>query len=138
MVSASSTRPPSTHESTDKSIQNWLEEMWVRLADDRRTRGGVVRGLACVVLNLMDNSFDRGVRREPGIDLNIVGGPARRVRCADADLCSAVRVRQGWYYGPASRGARVGTASTYCGDRGVRHRHAPGRRASLRRVMQSR
>jgi hypothetical protein len=48
-----------TYESTDKSIQNWLEEMWLRLADDRRTLGGVVRGLARVVLNLMDTLFDQ-------------------------------------------------------------------------------
>jgi hypothetical protein len=48
-----------TYESTDKGIQNWLEEMWLQLADDRRTLGGVVRGLARVVLNLMDALFDR-------------------------------------------------------------------------------
>ncbi len=48
-----------TYESTDKRIQNWLEDLWLRFAYDPRTPAGVAKGLARVVLNLMNEILDR-------------------------------------------------------------------------------
>jgi hypothetical protein len=48
-----------TYETTDKRIQNWLEDLWLRLSYDPRTPAGVARGVVRVVLNLMDKVFDR-------------------------------------------------------------------------------
>jgi hypothetical protein len=48
-----------TYEGTDRRIQNWMEDLWLRFAYDARTPTGVAKGLARVVLSLMNKILDR-------------------------------------------------------------------------------
>ena len=48
-----------TYEGTDRRIQNWLEDLWLRLAYDSGTPVGVAKRLVRVVLSLMEKIIDR-------------------------------------------------------------------------------
>jgi hypothetical protein len=54
-----------TYETTDKRIQNTLEDLWLRLSDVSHSPAGLATRLARVVLTLMDRIFERvfGARR---------------------------------------------------------------------------
>jgi hypothetical protein len=48
-----------TYEGTDRLIQNWLEDLWLRLAYDSGTPVGIARRLVRVVLSLTEKILDR-------------------------------------------------------------------------------
>jgi hypothetical protein len=48
-----------TYETTDKRIQNKLEDLWLALAFEKRTPVGIAKRLFRTVVSLMDRMFDR-------------------------------------------------------------------------------
>src|SRR5262252_6978101 len=48
-----------TYETTDKHVNNWLEDLWLRFAYDARTPAAIAARLARVTLTVLNKVLDR-------------------------------------------------------------------------------